>query len=37
MSYVLCNKFNEYSKDMKKTWETINTLIKKGKITGRIP
>ena len=31
------NKFNEYSKDMKKTWETINTLIKKGKKTHSIP
>lgn len=31
------NKFNEYSKDMKKTWETINTLIKKGKKTHSLP
>ena len=31
------NIFNAYSKDMKKTWETINTLIKKGKKTHSIP
>ena len=31
------NKFNEHSKDMKKTWEIINTLIKKGKKTHSIP
>lgn len=30
-------KFTEYSNDIKKTWQTINTLIKKSKKTNSIP
>ena len=30
-------KFKEYSQDMKKTWQTINTLVKKKKKTNSVP
>lgn len=30
-------KFDEYSKDMKKTWEMINTLVRKNKKSSSIP
>jgi hypothetical protein len=30
-------KFKEYSQDMKKTWETINTLVKKKKKSNSVP
>ena len=31
------SKFAEYSKDMKKTWETINTLVKRNRKSHSIP
>ena len=34
--YYSC-KFNEYSKDMKKTWEIVNTLVRKNKKSHSIP